>query len=188
MTGRRPSPPASASDPGPLLVIGTLARAHGLQGEICLNYYAESPEWLNGPLWLRAKDTEPARRIRVAGMRLHRGRVLIRLEGVEDRTAAEQLRGLTVLMPESRLPESDAETMYLHDLIGLDVLLHAGGERLGVRAGVSFIGGQELWDIEAPDGKEILFPGVPDFVDVVELEHKIIRISPPPGLLDLYVA
>ena len=188
MTARRPPAPAPASDPGPLAVIGTLTRAHGLKGEIGLNYYAQSLEWLNGPIWLRAGDAQPARQVAVAGMRLHRDRVLIRLVGVEDRNAAEQLRGLTVLMPESGLPESDADTLYLHDLMGLTVLLHATGETIGSLAHVSFIGEQELWIIEAPGGNEILFPAVPDFVDIVDLEHKIIRISPPPGLLDLYAA
>jgi len=65
------------------------------------------------------------------------------------------------------------------------VLLHATGEMIGALANVDFAGGQELWVIETPDGKEILFPAVPDFVDAVDLERGIIRISPPPGLLDL---
>jgi 16S rRNA processing protein RimM len=158
-----------------------------LQGEVCLVYYAESLEWLNGPVWLRSVDAEPARQAKATGARLHRGKVLIRLEGVADRAAAEQLRGLTVLVPESMLPESDENTLYLHDLMGMSVLEHASGKPIGALAHVRFIGGQELWAIASPDGKEILFPAVPDFVDAVDLEHKIIRISPPPGLLDLYL-
>ena len=188
MRMRRPYSPASASDPGPLIAIGMLTRAHGLKGEVCLNYYAQSLEWLNGPIWLQAGDTHPPHPARVADVRMHQSRVLIRLEGVEDRGAAEQLRGLTVFMPESALPESDEDSLYLHDLMGSDVWLHATGEPIGTLAQVSFIGGQELWTIEASGGKEILFPAVPDFVDAVDLEHKIIRISPPPGLLELYAA
>ena len=178
----------SSADSEPFLIIGELTRAHGLKGEVCLNYYAESLEWLHGSIWLRGGDTEPPRQARVTGMRVHGGQVLIRLEGVENRAAAEQVRGLTVLMPASMLPESDEDNLYLHDLIGLNVLLDATGEPIGALAHVNFIGGQELWSIEAPDGKEILFPAVPDFVASVDLAHRIIRISPPRGLLELYAA
>lgn len=187
MTTRRASPPPP-SDPGPLVAIGILTRPHGLKGEMCLNYYADSLEWLDGPIWLRAGESAPARPAKIAGMRLQRGQVLVRLEGVEDRNAAEGLRNLTVLMPESMLPESDDDTLYLHDLMGLDVVLDTTGETIGKLAHVHFIGGQELWVIEAPGGKEILFPAVPDFVNRVDLEHKLIRVSPPPGLLELYTA
>ena len=193
MTSRRPPartlPPAAVEAPTePLVPIGVLTRAHGLKGEVGLNYYADSLEWLDGPVWARAGETGAPRRIKVAGFRMHNDQVLVRLDGVNDRTAAEQLRGLTLLMPESLLPESDEETLYLHDLLGLNVLLHSTGEKLGVLAHVDFIGGQELWVIAAPEGKEILFPAVPEFVDQVDLAQGLIRISPPPGLLELYTA
>lgn len=181
-------PSEARSAPGELTVIGVLTHAHGIKGEISLNYYAESPEWLDGEIWLRAGDDGTPRPAKVAARRMHNGQLLVRFEGVNDRTEAERLRGLTVLIPEELLPESDEDTLYLHDLLGLDVLLHESGAKIGVLAHVDFIGGQELWSIEAPDGKEILFPAVPEFVNAVDLEQQVVRISPPPGLLELYTA
>lgn len=48
-----------------------------------------------------------------------------------DRTAAEFLRGQTLLIPESALPELDEDEVYLHDMLGLSVVLDATGQKLG---------------------------------------------------------
>jgi 16S rRNA processing protein RimM len=44
-----------------------------------------------------------------------------------------------------------------------------------------------LWSIRTPDGKEVLFPAVEEFVLDIDLEAGSVRIAPPPGLLDLYL-
>ena len=185
MTSR--SRPAADSAPDEALIeIGLLGRAHGIKGEISLHYYADSLEWLEGPLWLRAGESGALRPARAVSFRSHNGQILVRFEGVADRTAAEHLRGVTLLMPESSLPESDEDDPYLHDLLGLRIVLHESNEPVGILAHVDFVGEQELWVIESPDGREILFPAVPEFVDAVDFERKLIRVSPPPGLLELY--
>lgn len=188
MKNRVASPAPHAAPPGELVPIGVLTRPHGLKGELCLDYYADSTEWLEGSIWLRGNEHTLPRPGKVAGMRRHQGQLLVRIEGFADRTAAEHLRGTTLLIPESALPESDADNLYLHDLIGLAVHLAATDERIGVLAHVDFVGEQELWIIEGPSGNEILFPAVPEFVTEVALEQGIIRITPPSGLLELYTA
>jgi 16S rRNA processing protein RimM len=180
------TPASSLPEPEALMELGVIGRAHGLKGEVSLHYYAESLEWLQGPLWLRSGNTGTLRPVRTESFRMHNGQVLALFEGVADRTAAETLRGVTLLMPESALPVSDEETLYVHDLLGLDVVEHATGEPVGVLAHVDFTGGQELWSIESADGREILLPAVPEFVDSVDFDRGVIRIMPPPGLLELY--
>ena len=170
----------------PLIEIGQVGRPHGIKGESTLHYYADSLEWLDGPLWLRAGETGPLKPAKAAAYRQHNGQLLVRFEGIGDRSAVETLRGLTVLIPESLLPESDEEALYLHDLLGMRLLLYATGQEVGTLAHVDFVGEQELWIVESPEGKEILFPAVSEFVDSVDFDAGEIRISPPPGLLELY--
>lgn len=185
---KRPSrnPVSSLPEPEALMELGVIGRAHGLKGEVSLHYYAESLEWLQGPLWLRSGSTGALRPVRAQSFRMHNGQVLVLFEGVADRTDAEMLRGVTLLMPEADLPVSDEETLYLHDLLGLEVVEHATGAPVGVLTHVDFAGGQELWSIESADGREILLPAVPEFVDSVDFDQGVIRITPPPGLLELY--
>ena len=61
------------------------------------------------------------------------------------------------------------------------------GESSGVLDHVLFHGEQELWSILTPEGKEILLPAVPEFVADIDLDTGIIRITPPEGLLELYM-
>ena len=173
--------------PADLVEIGTLARPHGIRGEIRVNYYADSLELLRGDVVYLQAGNKPPRKMEIDTVRMHQGTPLIRFVAAPDRTAAEFLRGQTLLIPESALPELDEDEVYLHDMLGLSVVLDATGQKLGVLDHVLFHGEQELWSILTPEGKEILLPAVPEFVADIDLDTEIIRITPPEGLLELYM-
>ena len=172
--------------PADLVEIGTLARPHGIRGEIRVNYYADSLELLRGDVVYLQAGNKPPRKMEIDTVRMHQGTPLIRFVEAPDRTAAEFLRGQTLLIPESALPELDEDEVYLHDMLGLSVVLDATGQKLGVLDHVLFHGEQELWSILTPEGKEILLPAVPEFVADIDLDTEIIRITPPEGLLEPY--
>jgi 16S rRNA processing protein RimM len=77
--------------------------------------------------------------------------------------------------------------MYLHQLPGLEVVLHENGRSIGHIDHVEFAGGQEIWAIRTAGDREILFPAVASFVSSVDLEKGRVIIDPPPGLLEIYV-
>ncbi len=167
------------------VVLGRLTRPHSIRGEIRVDYYADSPQLLDKPLLLRAGTV--TRPVKVAAWRTWRDQLIIRLEGVDDRSSAEMLRGQELLIDAAHLPEADPGEPYLHDILGLPVLLAATGAPVGVLEDVLFPAGQEVWSIRAPEGHEILFPAVPEFVDDIDPQGGRILITPPDGLLDLYV-
>jgi len=166
--------------------IGLVGRPHGLRGEVGVDFWAESPELLRGTLWLRPGRGAP-RPHTVAAVRRHQGRPLVLFEGIADRSAAETLRGMHVLVPKDRLPEPAEDEVYLHELLGLRVLLHDTGAALGTLDDVQMPGGQEVWSIRTADGKEVLLPAVEEFVASIDLDAREVRITPPPGLLELYL-
>lgn len=166
--------------------IGVIGRPHGLRGEVGVDFWAESPDLLRGVLWLRPGSGAP-RPHAVAAVRRHQGRPLVTFEGVSDRSAAENLRGMHVLAPKGRLPEPDAGEVYLHQLPGLRVVLHDTGEELGTLDEVQLPGGQEVWSIRTAAGKEVLLPAVAAFVASIDPAAGEVRITPPPGLLELYL-
>ena len=113
---------------------------------------------------------------------------ILGIEGCNDRSAAEQLRGQELLIDASFLPEPEEDEPYLRDLIGLSVRLE-DGTTVGELEDVDFPAGQEMWVIRAPEesgGYEILFPAVPEFVRDIDLSAGTATIAPPEGLLDLY--
>ena len=159
--------------PADLVEIGTLARPHGIRGEIRVNYYADSLELLRGDVVYLQAGNKPPRKMEIDTVRMHQGTPLIRFVEAPDRTAAEFLRGQTLLIPESALPELDEDEVYLHDMLGLSVVLDATGQKLGVLDHVLFHGEQELWSILTPEGKEILLPAVPEFVADIDLDTEV---------------
>ncbi len=173
-----------------LVHLGTLARAHGLKGEVGVYWHAETLDPLQGVIYLRNGDGKPFP-ARVTGVRMHKGYPLIAIRGIEDRTAAEALRGHKVLIPRSSLPEPDEGEFYIVDIEGCSVYL-AGEDainkrRFGVVGGVDFSSGQEIWQLRTDDGQEALFPAVPEFVREINIETKTVIIDPPPGLFEIYL-
>lgn len=170
-----------------LVVLGRLAKPHGVKGDIRVDYYADSADLLNKPLMLRAGRFAP-RPIRVRDWHLWKDQLILGIEGCNDRSAAEQLRGQELLIDASFLPEPEEDEPYLRDLIGLSVRLE-DGTIVGELEDVDFPAGQEMWVIRAPEesgGYEILFPAVPEFVRDIDLSAGTATIAPPEGLLDLY--
>ena len=170
-----------------LVVLGRIIKPHGVKGDMRVDYYADSADLLEKPLMLRAGRFAP-RPVRIRDWHLWKDQLILGIEGCNDRSAAEQLRGQELLIDASFLPEPDDDEPYLRDLIGLSVRLE-DGTLVGELEDVDFPAGQEMWSIRAPEsegGYEILFPAVPAFVLDIDLPAGTVTIAPPEGLLDLY--
>lgn len=123
------------------LVAMGVAQPHGIRGEIKVVLYNESSEfrWPGATLLFRVREQnsqgslgrEAAEDIshKVLRARASTGVVLITLEGVPDRNAAEKLAGREIFVPRSALPELDNDEVYVGDLVGLEV--HAAGQKIG---------------------------------------------------------
>jgi len=171
-----------------LLPIGRIRKAHGIRGEVSVDYYADSPNLLSGGVFLQLGEEETIFH-KVVSARFHHGALLVRFADIVDRNAAELLRGYDLLIPEERLPEPDDGAIYLHEILGLAVIVEAeDGTRttLGILADITEPGGQELWTIVKDGEEDILLPAAPEFVLGFDLEHGEVRVSPPPGLIELY--
>jgi 16S rRNA processing protein RimM len=124
----------------------------------------------------------------VAAMRDHGGRLLVRLDGVDDRDAADGLRGSLFVVDSDDLPPIDEpDTYYDHQLEGLHVRT-ATGQDVGVVAEVLHTAGGELLAVRRSDGgetREVLVPFVNAIVTSVSLDDRMVEIDPPEGLLDL---
>lgn len=167
------------------VLIGRIIKPHGIKGEVCVDFYADSPSILADEIWLKQSSAKPSP-VGIIAARFHHGRLLLTLENSPDRNTAETLRGAEVLVPRERLPDLEEGEIYLADLPGFTVILDETGETIGAIADVDLSSGQEIWRIATPDNKEILFPAVPEFVTELDARARTARIAPPPGLLEIY--
>ena len=167
---------ASADD---YVVVGRIGRAHGLKGEVFVEPRTDEPErrFAAGTTLQTAAGS-----LTVSDSRTHSGKLVVRFEEIEGRTAAEAARGteLTCLVDPTELPE-DPEEFYDHQLVGLRVET-TDGEAVGELDRVEHGAAQDLLVIRTPE-REILFPFVSVFVPEVDVAGGRIVIDDQPGLL-----
>ncbi|WP_330240923.1 ribosome maturation factor RimM [Streptomyces sp. NBC_00525] len=166
------------------LVVARIGRAHGIKGEVTVEVRTDEPELRLGPGAVLATEPAAAGPLTIETGRVHSGRLLLRFEGVKDRTAAEALRN-TLLIAEvdpAELPE-DPEEFYDHQLMDLDVVL-ADGTGIGRITEITHLPSQDLLIVERPDGSEVMIPFVEEIVTEIDLDEQRAVITPPPGLID----
>ena len=111
-----------------------------------------------------------------------RGLVLLQLEGIGDRTAAEALIRARVLVPATALPPLDEHEFYYHEIEGFRVDT-TDGRHLGEVAETFATGLNDVWVVRGT-GREYLIPVIADVVQTIDREARRILIDPLPGLLD----
>ena len=163
-----------APAPGDRLVVGRAGRAHGLRGEIAVRFTSNRPERAEPGSVLYAADRE----LVIATSRPHQDRVLVRFEGVDDRTAAEALQGLE--LSATRLEGDDAELpegeLWVHEVVGAEVQ-----DRSGATMGrVVAVEANPAHDLLVLDGGALV-----PMVFVVEQRDGVVVVDPPEGLFDL---
>jgi 16S rRNA processing protein RimM len=169
------------------LTVGRVVKAHGVTGEVVVEVRTDDPELRFAPgTVLRAKASDHRERnYVVAAVRPHGSRLLLRLDGVADRDAADALRGnLFVIDSEDLPPIDEPDTYYDHQLEGLLVRTTTGRD-IGIVAEVLHTAAGELLAVKRAEAGELLVPFVSAIVTSVSLESRIVEIDPPEGLLEL---
>jgi 16S rRNA processing protein RimM len=169
------------------LVVGRVAKAHGVTGEVVVEIRTDDPDIRFAPgSSLRGRPSRGGQESRyvIDSVREHGGRLLMRLEGVADRNAADSLRGTVFLVDSGDLPAiEDPDEFYDHQLEGLKVVTTAG-VAVGTVTEVLHTAGGELLSVRGEEG-EVLVPFVSAIVASVSLADETIEIDPPDGLLEL---
>ncbi len=130
--------------------VARIGAAHGVRGEVRLWSFTQVPDAIAdyGPL----ETDDGKRRFEIASMRAAKDHFVARLNGIDDRNAAEALRNLELYVPRDRLPviEED-DTFYVADLVGLDVVT-ADGDTLGKVTAAHNFGAGDIIEIAPSDG------------------------------------
>lgn len=120
----------------------------------------------------------------IEGIRYHKNLVLAKLVGINDASAAELLRGSTIVLArEDALPLAEGE-YYYGDLIGLSVF-DEDGLLLGELIDVLFTGANDVYVVKRLQGKDLLIPAIADCNIQVDLDTSRMTVKLLEGLLDL---
>jgi 16S rRNA processing protein RimM len=173
--------PQDSSD---TVVVGRIGRPHGVRGEVTVEVRTDDPDLRFVPGAVFATDPPSRGPVTVAGRRWHREVLLLTVEGVESREAAEELRNTELLLDVADLPAlDDPEAFYDHQLVGLRARLPDESE-LGEVVAVRHEGA-DLLVIRRLDAGELLVPFVTAIVPTVDVAAGFLVVDPPEGLLEL---
>ena len=172
--------------PADAIEVGRIADAWGLKGWFKVLSHSADPEalfssrrWYLQPAERGVKTFSGTLLLRIREARDHSGVVVATAQEVDDRNAAEALRGARVFVPRSSFPTAGADEYYWVDLIGLAVVNREGVE-LGIVRELLSTGPQTVLVLEyQAEGKtqERMIPFVAAYVDTVDVAGKRITVD-----------
>lgn len=159
-----------------LILVGRVAGAFGIKGDVRITAYTAEPMALVDYRDLQREDGSPG--LTLTGGRPAKGGVIVRAREVQTREQAEALRGLKLYIPRERLPEPEEDEFYVTDLVGLAVET-PDGEPLGRVKDVRDFGAGDLLEIQPPAGPSWYLPFTREAVPEVRIaERKVIAVRP----------
>jgi 16S rRNA processing protein RimM len=172
--------------PADAIEVGRIADAWGVKGWFRVLPHSADPQalfsskrWYLQPSERGAKTFSGTVLLRVREAKDHSDSVVARADGVDDRAAAETLKGARVFVPRSSFPTAAADEFYWVDLMGLDVV-NREGVHLGRVHDLIATGPQTVLVLEyEAEGKQLerMLPFVDAYVDRVDLQARRIEVD-----------
>jgi 16S rRNA processing protein RimM len=169
----------------PFLLLGQILRPHGIRGELRVNVLTAYPERI-GPdmvVYLGSDPDSPATSTgyKVVQARTHQQYLILQLEGITDRDAADRLREQYVMVELDHAVPLAEDEFYLYQAIGLSVFTDEG-EALGRVVEILETGANDVYVVQGPRG-EILLPSIEDCILDVDIEAGKMTVHLLDGLL-----
>lgn len=172
--------------------IGKITGAHGIKGEVKV-----FPITDNVRRFCKLKEcyllkddlgipSDKDKLHELTSARIDRGNVLVRFDGMTDRTAAEQMKGLFVVIRRENATQPKKGSYFVTDLVDCKVVDDIHGE-VGTVIDVLDNPSGSILSVKHSTGKEILIPFRKEFFYKVELENSMLYCRMPDGLLELYL-
>ncbi|MDZ7632309.1 MAG: ribosome maturation factor RimM [Gemmatimonadaceae bacterium] len=172
-----------------LIIVGRVRKAHGIRGELLVEPITDAPDtvFVSGRRLFAGTATgapsPDGQELHIVAVRQHMESVRLTLAEVPDRSAAELWRGRFLLAPQDELPPPADDEVYLHDLIGMQVV-HVDGRPLGLVVDTYDLPQGLMLDIRPVSGGPTYFlPWHEEILVNVDEAARVITADPPEGLL-----
>ena len=150
------------------LEIGKIINTHGVRGELKVEPWCDSPEFLISFNRVFINEKE----VKVLSARAHKHQVLMMLEGVTDVTAAMKLKEKVLFIDRSDIDLEDGR-VFVQDIIGLPVFDLRQNREIGTLEGVDNLPAQDVYVIKNGD-KRHMIPAIPPFLVEIEKDERIV--------------
>ena len=168
--------------PEQYLEIGKITNTHGVMGEVRVQPWADSPDFLCKFKTLYVDSSHWP--IKVERARVHKNMVILKFDGVDTMNEVEGWRQKDLLITRDQAVPLQEDEFFITDLIGLTVVTDEG-DTLGTLTDVMETGANDVYCVKTPEGKELLLPAIHDCILDVDLDKEEMLVHVLPGLLDL---
>lgn len=171
------------------LRVARIGKPHGIRGEVTAQLFTDDPaeRLAAGASVLREAGEQSGNALSssgfltVASQRWNKKICLLRFEEVNDRSAAEALRGSVLFVDVGEKDDDAGEGWYSHELEDL-MCVDAEGNPLGSVQALLTGPAQDLLVVTSPNGDEVMVPFVDEIVPDIDLQRRRITLTPPEGL------
>ena len=164
--------------PEQYLEVGKVTSTHGVMGEVRVQPWADSPEFLCQFKTLYVDQAHWP--IKVERARVHKNMVILKFEGITDVPSALSMRNaiLYIDRADAKLPKG---SFFLADLMGLEVRDAQSGQVLGKIADIMNLPANNVYVVRGGE-RELLIPAVPQFIAETNVEDGYLRVNMMEGL------
>lgn len=161
---------------------GAIVATHGIRGDLRVRPLTPASTVLceASEVILRADDGSEFRGVPLRAV-VHKGNVLLRLQGYENVNLAEKFVGRDVLIPRSEVPDAGDEARYWQDVRGVEVFDRSRG-LLGTLDDLFTTAAHDIYVVNGPYG-EVLIPVVELFICEVDQSNRRMMVDLPEGLV-----
>jgi len=175
---------STAPDKTSDVVIARIVKARGIRGEVAATVETDFPERFASLEEVTVRMPDDSRRLlKLEDHWFHKGQVILKFEGSDTMTAAQNLVGGRLVVAEADLEALAEGEFFEHQVIGSKAVT-SDGRNLGHVTRLMRTGGTDLLVVADEDGRERLIPFADDICEL-DLKGKRITVNPPEGLLEL---
>ena len=156
--------------------IGKIVAAHGIRGEVKVRSYTTNP--LDIDRYGTVEDAAGIHQFKLKSKGMASTNVRVKIEGIDDRNAAEALIGTELYIDRETFPELSEDEYYQTDLIGLRVCLHTKDNNIGKVVGMYNFGAGDIIEIQLNQHKQTeMLPFTQAYVPTINIDEGYIIVN-----------
>ena len=163
------------------LEVGKVVGTHGIRGDIKVQPWCDSPDFLCEFKNLYFNYGEE--KVRVLKSRVNKNIVIMNIEGIDNIEKADLLRGKTLYIDRQEA-KIDEDIYFIQDIIGMEVVDNSDNKVYGLITDVIKTGANDVYQVTDSESKEYLVPVIDDVVKSIDLESNKVFISPIKGIFE----
>lgn len=156
--------------------VGVITSVHGVRGNVKVKSFTANAE--DFAAYGELKDASGKRSLHVTVTGRIKDQFLVKVKGVDDRNAAEALRGMKLFVSRSQLPETAEGEFYYADLVGMTAK-SSDGTVLGIVKAIYNFGAGDMLEIEKPDSDTEFVGFTNETVPFVNLKSRELTVEMP---------